>query len=350
MTTNTQMKLTRSFASDNVTGVHPRIMEAMAAANQGPARPYGEDPWTARADELLRREFGQDIVPFFVFLGTAANVLSLSSMLRPHQAVLCADCAHICVDECGAPERFTGGKLLTVPSREGKVVPADFKRFLLDLGNQHHSQPAAVSITQCTEYGTVYSPDEVRALADFAHENGLFLHMDGARLANACATLGCSLREITADCGVDALSFGGTKNGLMFGEAVIFFNPELARDFPWERKQAMQLYSKMRFIAAQFAAILEDGLWLKNATHANRMASLLAEKVAAVPGVRLTKPVETNHVFATLPREAADRLMQDWHFYIWRDEPFEVRWMAAFDTDEADVHAFCADLAKACAG
>ncbi|EPR39823.1 aromatic amino acid beta-eliminating lyase/threonine aldolase [Desulfovibrio sp. X2] len=338
----------KSFASDNVTGVHPRIMQAIAEANQGPAKPYGQDPWTARADELLRREFGQDIDPYFVFLGTAANVLSLAAMLRPYKAVLCADSAHINVDECGAPERFSGARLLTVPSRNGKVAPEDFRRYLYDLGVEHHSQPAVISITQCTEYGTLYSPDEITALADFAHEHGLYLHMDGARLANACAALNLTPRQLTADCGVDTLSFGGTKNGLMFGEAVILFRKELGEDFRYQRKQAMQLYSKMRFIAAQFSALLEDGLWLENARHANAMTALLAERAAAVPGVRLTRPVQTNHVFATLPRKAAEKLQQDWHFYTWREDPFEVRWMTSFDTEEKDVIAFTDALAEAC--
>lgn len=340
------MNTLKSFASDNVSGVHPRILQAMAKANDGPAKPYGQDGATARADELLRRHFGPDIDPYFVFLGTAANVLSLSSMIRPHQAVLCADCAHIAVDECGAPERFTGAKLLTVPSRDGKVAPGDFRRFLRDIGNEHHSQPAALSITQCTEYGSLYSPDEIRALADFAHGHGMFLHMDGARLANACAALDLPLAALTAECGVDALSFGGTKNGLMFGEAVIFFEPRLAAHFRFERKQAMQLYSKMRFIAAQFAALLEDDLWLANARHANSMAALLGELVQDLPGLSITRPVQTNHVFARLPRAALTRLEADWHFYVWRDEDPakdpEVRWMTAFDTREEDVRAFAA--------
>lgn len=337
----------RSFASDNHSGVHPKVMEAIARANQGHALAYGEDPLTAEADALLRRHFGQGIDPYFVLLGTAANVLGLRAVARSHHAVLCADSAHINVDECGAPEAVAGIKLRTVPNRDGKIAPRDLEPFLADVGVQHHNQPRVVSITQSTELGTLYTPDEVRALADFAHENGLLLHMDGARLANAAAALGLELNDVSGACGVDVLSFGGTKNGLMHGEVVVFFDPDLSREFRYIRKQGMQLSSKMRFIAAQFAALLEGGLWRENALQANRMAALLAERVRGLPGVRVTRPVQANAVFAVIPAEAVAPLQACYPFYVWDQATGEVRWMASFDTTPDDVEGFVEALRKA---
>lgn len=334
------------LASDNYAGVHPAVMAALAAANDGPAPAYGADPLTLAARKRFKKLLGNRAEAFFVFLGTAANVLALQAMTRPHHAVLCAESAHINVDECGAPEARLGCKLMTVPAPGGKLTPELLRPFLTHLGNEHHNQPRVVSIAQATELGTLYTPLEIRALADFAHGNGLLLHMDGARLANACAALQCTAAELTVKCGVDALSFGGTKNGMMFGEAVVFFKPELARDFQYLRKQGMQLCSKMRFIAAQFLALLSgkgnDGLWLENARQANAMARLLAEKVRGVPGVELTQPVETNAVFARLAPAAIERLQARFAFYTWNHADNVVRWMTSFATTEAEVEAFAA--------
>lgn len=336
----------KSFASDNASGVHPRILAAMERANAGYARPYGQDPYTGQAKEVFARHFGPDIDMYFVFLGTAANVLGLRAVTRPWHSVVCADVAHINVDECGAPESVTGSKLQAVPSYDGRIRSTDIEPLLHMLGDFHHSQPRVVSITQSTELGTVYSPAQVRALADFAHANGMLLHMDGARLANAAAALDVSLAELTRDAGVDVLSFGGTKNGMMFGEAVIFFNPDLSREFNFIRKQGMQLISKMRFIAAQFIEMLHDGLWLENARNANAMARLLADSLRGLPHVAITRPVEANAVFARLSPEHIARLQQDFYFYEWDPVLHEVRWMTSFDTTEADVRAFI-DAVKA---
>ncbi|EGJ48916.1 threonine aldolase family protein [Desulfocurvibacter africanus] len=337
----------RSFASDNHSGVHPKVMEAIARANQGHALAYGEDSVTAEADALLHRHFGQHIDTYFVFLGTASNVLGLRAVARSHHAVLCADTAHINVDECGAPEAMAGFKLRTVPSRDGKIEPRDLEQFLADVGVQHHNQPRVVSITQSTELGTLYTPDEVRALADFAHGHGLLLHMDGARLANAAAALGLGLGDISGACGVDVLSFGGTKNGLMHGEAVIFFDARLSTEFRYIRKQNMQLCSKMRFIATQFTALLTDDLWRENAMQSNRMAALLAEKVRDLPGVRITRPVQANAVFAVIPQRAVAPLQACYPFYVWNHLTGEVRWMTSFDTTPVDVDGFVEALRKA---
>ncbi len=336
----------KSFASDNASGVHPRILAAMERANAGYARPYGQDPYTGQAKEVFARHFGPDIDMYFVFLGTAANVLGLRAVTRPWHSVVCADVAHINVDECGAPESVTGSKLQAVPSYDGRIRSTDIEPLLHMIGDFHHSQPRVVSITQSTELGTVYSPAQVRALADFAHANGMLLHMDGARLANAAAALDVSLAELTRDAGVDVLSFGGTKNGMMFGEAVIFFNPDLSREFNFIRKQGMQLISKMRFIAAQFIEMLHDGLWLENARNANAMARLLADSLRGLPHVAITRPVEANAVFARLSPEHIARLQQDFYFYEWDPVLHEVRWMTSFDTTEADVGEFI-DAVKA---
>ena len=328
------------LASDNYAGVHPAVMTALAAANDGPAPAYGADPLTLAARKRFKKLLGYRAEAFFVFLGTAANVLALQAMTRPHHAVLCAESAHINVDECGAPEARLGCKLMAVPTPGGKLTPALLRPFLNHLGNEHHNQPRVVSIAQATELGTLYTPLEIRALADFAHGNGLLLHMDGARLANACAALECTAAELTVKAGVDAVSFGGTKNGMMFGEAVVFFRSGLAEDFRYIRKQGMQLCSKMRFIAAQFLALLDNGLWLQNARHANAMARLLADKVAAIPGVELTQPVETNAVFARLAPAAIGRLQSRFAFYTWNHADNVVRWMTSFATTEAEVEAF----------
>ncbi|HEV3469128.1 MAG TPA: low specificity L-threonine aldolase [Pyrinomonadaceae bacterium] len=329
------MKVKRGFASDNNAGVHPRVMEALRAANVGHAVAYGDDPFTERAAATLRGHFGGGAEVFFVFGGTGANVLCLQAMTRPHHAVVCAETAHVYVDECGAPERFAGCKLLPVRTPDGKLRAEQIGPLLGRTGDQHHVQPRVVSVSQPTELGTVYTAKELKALSDFARGRGLLLHVDGARLSNAAEHLGVSLREAAA--GADALSFGGTKNGMMYGEAVVFNDAELARDFKYLRKQGAQLASKMRFVAAQFEALLAEDLWLANAAHANRMARLLASELGRLPGVRLTQPVESNAVFAVLPRERVAAIQREFFFYVWNEETSEVRLMASFDTTEEDV-------------
>ena len=333
-----------SFASDNNTGVHPAVMKAINAANGGDVIAYGDDPYTERATDVFRQHFGADSEPFFVMNGTGANVSSLAAVTRPFEAVICTDCAHINVDECGAPERVAGCKLIPVTAPDGKLTPAAITSCLSGRGDEHNAQPRVVSLTQATETGTVYSQKEVRAIAETAHANGMLVHMDGARICNAAAALGKPLREITRDAGVDVLSFGGTKNGLMLGEAVIFFNPDLAADYRYYRKQATQLPSKMRFIAVQFTALLEGNLWMENALHANRMAALLAESVRDIPDVNIIHPVESNAVFATIPKDAVTPLMEHSYFYLTgSNTPTPVaRWMTSWKTTEEDVHAFAA--------
>ncbi len=328
------------FASDNYAGVHPDVLQALSAANDGPAKAYGDDEITAAARQRFKKLLGNRAEAFFVFLGTAANVLALQAMVRPHQAVLCAESAHINVDECGAPEARIGCKLMTVPAPGGKLTPELLRPFLAHLGNEHHNQPKAISISQATELGTLYTPLEIRALADFAHAHHMWLHMDGARIANACAALECTAAELTVKVGVDAVSFGGTKNGMMFGEAVVFFRAELARDFQYIRKQNMQLCSKMRFISAQFLALLEGGLWLENARRANAMARLLADRLAGAPGVEITQPVQTNAVFARLAPAVIERLQARFAFYTWDPREHVVRWMTSFATTKAEVEQF----------
>ncbi|HEX6643987.1 MAG TPA: low specificity L-threonine aldolase [Gemmatimonadales bacterium] len=337
----------RSFASDNNAGAHPEVLAALARVNVGHVRAYGEDPFTEAAAARLREHLGGRAEIFFVFGGTGANVLGLQAVMRPHEAVICSRYAHIQVDECGAPERFIGGKLLEVDAPGGKVTPAAVASRMAGVGNQHHAQPRVVSISQATEYGTVYTVAELRDLARAAHERGLLLHVDGARIANAAASLGVPLAEITREAGVDVLSFGGTKNGLVGGEAVVFFDPAHAQDFLYVRKQGMQLASKMRFVAAQFEALFTDDLWLRSARHANRMAARLADRVQDVPGVTITQPVEANGVFAILPREAIAPLQEEFFFYVWDEARSEVRWMASWDTTEEDVDRFSSAIARA---
>jgi len=339
----------RSFASDNNAGVHPEIMKAIEAANAGHMLAYGDDPFTARAIERFRETFGDDIEVFFVFGGTAANVLGLKALTEPHNAVICAETAHINVDECGAPERFTGCKLLTVSAPDGKLTVDQIARHVSDIGDQHRVQPRVVSITQVTELGTVYTLDEIRAIADYAHGQGMALHMDGARIANAAVYLGVELRETTRGAGVDVLSFGGTKNGMMFGEAVVFFSREAARQFQFIRKQGMQLASKMRFIAVQFDALLSNDLWRRNAAHSNAMANLLAQEMSHIPRVKITQEVQSNAVFAAIPAHSIAPLQQQRYFYAWNEETSEVRWMSSFDTTEEDVRAFAQLMGEALA-
>ena len=331
------MNLKRGFASDNNAGVHPRVMDELRSAGRGHVLAYGDDPFTEAAAGKFREQFGEAAEVFFVFGGTGANVLALAALTRPHEAVVCAATAHINVDECGAPERFTGCKLIDMPTPDGKLRPEQVEPLLAHAGDQHHVQPRVVSISQATEMGTVYTAGELRRLAEFAHARGMLLHVDGARLANAAAHTGAPLRELTTDAGVDVLSFGGTKNGMMYGEAVVFPDATLARDFRFTRKQGAQLPSKMRFIAAQFNALFTEDLWLQTAAHANRMARLLAAELEQIPRVRLTQPVESNAVFAHIPREHVPAVQRHFFFYVWNEETSEVRLMCSFDTTEEDV-------------
>jgi threonine aldolase len=342
------MTIDTTFGSDNHSGVHPRALEAIAAANRGPAVAYGLDEHSEAAIARFRDHFGKKADVYIVFNGTGANVVSISTLARSFQAVICSEHAHINADECGAPESASGCKLLAVHAPDGKLTPALIGRHLRGRLDQHRVQPAVVSITQASELGTVYGCEEVREIAAFCHENGLLLHMDGARLCNAAAALGRGLGEITGDLGVDILSFGGTKNGLLLGEAVVCFRPELSRDTLFVRKQKMQLASKMRFIAAQLTALLSDDLWLQNASHANRMAKLLAEKVAKIPSVRIVQPVQANAVFASLPRKAIQKLLKKYFFYVWDEDRNEVRWMCSWNTTEKQIDDFAAAIAASC--
>ena len=340
-------KTTRSFASDNNAGVHPEVLEAIARANQGHVVAYGDDPYTRSAIAKFEEHFGPEMDVFFTFNGTGANVLSLQALNRPYNAVLCSDYAHIYCDECGAPEKHTGCKLIPLPHHDGKVTLDAVRHAYHGIGDQHHVQARVISITQSTEMGTVYKPEEIQGLARFAHEHDMFLHVDGARIANAAASLGQTLRQATRDLGVDVLSFGGTKNGIMGGEAVVFFNRALSGDFLYLRKQGMQLASKMRFIAAQFEALLTNDLWRRSAEHANRMARVLEVEVSRIPQVRIVWQVEANGVFAQIPRHAIERIKERYFFYPWIEEECIVRWMCSFDTTEADVREFAQVVAEA---
>jgi threonine aldolase len=339
----------RSFASDNNAPVAPEILRAILAANEGDAVGYGHDDWTDRAVARFREHFGPETDVYLTFNGTGANVVALACLLRPWEAVLCPATAHLQTDECGAFERFNGSKVIPVPSEGGKLRPADLEPYLRAGHDEHFAQPRAISISQSTEYGNVYSADEVREICAFAHERGLLVHVDGARISNAAAALGTTPRALTVDAGVDVLTFGGTKNGLMLGEAICFFGSAANEAAPFVRKQGMQLASKMRYIAAQFEALLTDGLWLKHAAHANAMALRLHERVVAIPAIRVTRPVRCNAIFATLPRAAIERVRSKFFFYDFEPSLPEVRWMTHWATAPADVDAFADALAAACA-
>ena len=330
----------RSFASDNNSGVHPAVMEAIIEANIDHATGYGDDPWTEKAAAVIKKHFGAEAEPFFVFNGTGANSVALQAVTRPFNAIMCAQTAHIYVDECGAPARMTGCAVVPIATPDGKLTPELLKPHLHNFGVCHHSQPKAVYISQVTELGTIYTLDEVRTLADLLHGYGMYLHMDGARLANACAALGCPMKEATVDAGVDILSFGGTKNGMMMGEAVISFRPELTENLQYYRKQSAQLASKMRYLSAQFVPYLENDLWLKNAQHANECARRLAERLAAHPQVRFTQKVESNQLFLTLPGEVIERLQEHYFFYFWNESINEVRLVTSWDTTDEDIDGF----------
>lgn len=336
----------RGFASDNNAGVHPEIMKAIERVNSGHTIAYGDDPYTASAVQKIKSILGETVQPYFVFTGTAANVLGLDAITKPYHSIICAETSHIHEDECGAPERWTGCKLLPVESPDGKLSPATIEKHMYGIGFEHHSQPLVVSITQSTEMGTLYTPDEIRAITDYAHERNMLVHMDGARISNAAAGLETGFREITVAAGIDVLSFGGTKNGMMYGEAVVFMSEIFAYDFKYLRKQGMQLASKMRYIAAQFERFLDEEIWLKNASHANRMAKMLEAEVMKIKGIRITQPVQSNAVFAILPKEIIPILQEAFFFYVWNEAAGEVRWMCSYDTTEEDVINFSSWLNK----
>lgn len=343
------MKPSKYFGSDNFSGVHPDILRALSSVNAGHVKAYGADKFTDAALKKLQAHFGEKIDAYFVFGGTAANVLGLKAVIESYHGVLCAEPAHIQVDECGAAELLIGCKLLTIPSANGKITVEQITPYLLLLGDEHHSQPKVISISQTTERGTVYTPEEIEKLAKFAHEHEMLLHMDGARIANAAAALDVNLSDITGDVGVDVLSFGGTKNGMMFGEAVVFFKRSLGKNFKFIRKQGMQLFSKMRFIAAQFDAYLSNDLWLKNARHANDMAQLLTQELLKIPHITVTQPAEANAVFAIIPKDAIPVIQAQFFFYVWNEHTSEVRLMTAFDTTQKDVKHFVQAIRKAIA-
>ncbi|MCC2028013.1 low specificity L-threonine aldolase [Microbacterium sp. YMB-B2] len=346
----------RGFASDNYSGIHPEVLAAIAAANDGHQIAYGEDQYTERLQQVFRSHFGDGIQAFPVFNGTGANVVGLQSMLPRWGAVIAASTAHINVDEGGAPERMGGMKLLTVPTENGKLTPELVDREAWGWGDEHRAQPLVVSITQSTELGTLYTPDEIRALAEHAHQRGMKLHMDGSRISNAAAALDLPFAAFTRDVGVDVLSFGGTKNGAMLGEAIVVLNPEASDGLIYSRKYSMQLASKMRFVSAQLIALLEGDLWKRNASHSNAMAQRLRAGIEAglaagtIRGVEFTQPTQVNGVFATLPAGVADRLREVFRFYDWDAARREVRWMCSFDTQESDVDAFIEALGRLTTG
>lgn len=335
------MKNKINFASDNYSPVHPQVFDFLKKYNEGPQPAYGADEATALFEQKIKQIFGPTAEGFLVWNGTAANVLALSTALRSYESVLCSDLAHIHVDECGAPEKLTGSKIISVPSKNGKLDPSSLNAFFSRKGDQHATQPKVISISQSTEYGTLYSVNEIKALAKVAHDHDAYLHMDGARLSNAAAGLNLDFRSFTIDAGVDLLSFGGTKNGLMGAEAVVFFYPELAKHFSYIRKQGLHLSSKMRFLAAQFLAYFENDLYLKNATHANRMAKKLSDGlVQLAPTVQITQPVQANVVFASLSPRLIEELQKEFYFYVWNASLNEVRLMCSFDTTDEQVELF----------
>jgi threonine aldolase len=351
MSSTDVLQARRGFASDNTATVHPRVLEAIADVNTGHCFSYGHDPYTQSVEARFEELLGNGTRTFFVFNGSAANVLCLRAGCRPWEAAICADVAHLHTDEGGAPERIGGIKLLTVPSRDGKLTADALEGLAGREIDEHSVHPRVLSITQSTELGTVYTAGELRELASFAHERGLLLHVDGARIANAAAALDVSLAAMTTEVGVDLLSFGGTKNGMLAGEAVVVL-PRAAETIiglEYLRKQTLQLASKMRFFAAQFEALLTDELWRANAQRANAMAARLAAAVSAVPALQITRPVQANAVFATLPAAACEALQRRFAFYVWNEDIGEVRWMCSWDTTEEDVDEFASAVVEECA-
>ena len=337
----------RSFASDNNSGIHPLVLKAIEDANKDHAMGYGEDEWTNRAVTLIKEVFGPKADPYFVFNGTGANSVALRACTRTFNSIIAAESAHIFMDECGAPVFQTGCQIKEIVTRDGKLTPELIREKLVGFGAVHQSQPKVVYISECTEYGTVYTPKEIKAIADLIHKYGMYLHVDGARLANAAAYLGVTLKELTADCDVDILSFGGTKNGMMLGEAVISFRPELSENMKYIRKQSGQLYSKLRYTSCQFLPYLTNELWRKNALHANKMAQLLVKGIREICDVEFSQKVEANIVLMCMPRKVIEKLQQKYVFYIWNEITDEMRLVTSFDTTPEDVHSFLEDLKDA---
>jgi threonine aldolase len=334
----------RTFASDNYAGVHPEVMEALIKANVGHAASYGADDITTQAIQKFKSLFGKHVEVYFVYNGTGANVLGLQALTQSFNSIICSDLAHINVDESTAPEKFLGCKLVTVPTRDGKIYAKEIEMKIQRLDDQHHPQAKVVSISQSTEYGTVYSMEELKEISAITKKYDLFFHMDGSRIANAAVSLEADFADFTSNVGVDVLSFGGTKNGMMFGEAIVFLNEKVAKNFKYVRKQGMQLHSKMRFVAAQFDALLSNDLWKRNAAHSNEMADYLQQKLRMVKGVTLTQAVDANGIFALFPPEVIPKLQEHTFFYVWNERTSEVRLMCAFDTQKEDIDSFVKKL------
>ncbi|TYB32232.1 MAG: low specificity L-threonine aldolase [Candidatus Mcinerneyibacterium aminivorans] len=330
----------RSFASDNNSGVDKKILKAIEKANQSDHIAYGDDPFTERAIKKFKNILGNNIDVYFVLTGTGANVIGLKNVVRSFNTIFCSDLAHINVDETGAVENNIGCNLQTVPTEDGKIYPEQLKKFMHVKGVQHHSQPKAISISQTTELGTVYTPEEIKNLADFAHENDMYLHIDGARISNAAASLNCNFKKITRDAGVDILSFGGTKNGMLCGEAVIFFDKELSKNCKYIRKESLNLFSKMRYLSTQFIEFLSHDLWYKNAKNANEMAQYLKKKLSEFDDIEIVQEVQANAIFAKIPKNKIKPLQKEHFFYIWDEEKGVVRWMCSFETTEENVDNF----------
>lgn len=334
----------KAFASDNYSGVHPEIMEALTRANTEHMGSYGNDEITTRTKKLFEKIFGEGTEVLFVYNGTGANVVSLSTLTKSFNAIICSDLAHINVDESTAPEKLLGCKLIDVTTLDGKITPDQVEQKIIRVGDQHHPQAKVISISQTTEYATVYSIEEIKALSAVAKKHNLYLHMDGSRISNAAVSLNKDFKSFTRDAGVDVLSFGGTKNGMMFGEAVVIFNAELAKDAYYLRKQGMQLHSKMRFISAQFEGLLSNELWKRNASHSNAMAKKLEQGLRGIASVKITQAVDANGVFAILPKEVTEALQQEIFFYVWNEQTNEVRLMCSFDTKEGEIDRFIKKL------
>lgn len=335
-----------SFGSDNHSGVHPKILEAITQANVGYTHSYGDDFYTNKAIDKFKEFFGNDIDVYFVLTGTGANVLSLQNFLKPYEAVICAKTAHINVDECGAPEHFTGNKLITVDTENGKLSPELIEKSIFGVGDEHHVQPRIISISQVTELGSIYTAKEIKAIVEFAHARGMYVHLDGARLANAVVALDCTFADLTTHTGIDILSFGATKNGAMLAESIVCFRPELSRGMKYLRKMGMQLYSKMRYSSVQWLAYLSDNLWYDNAKNANDIARYMYDKLAENPQVKLTQKIEANALFALLDKDVIEPLRDEYHFYTWDEFTGEIRLMCAFDTTKEDIDLFIKFLNK----
>lgn len=336
----------RSFGSDNHSGVHPAILEAIAACNADHEIAYGDDTCTARVREIFKGQFGPQAEVFPVFNGTGANVVAQRACVRPFHSILCAETAHIAVDECGAPAFMTGASLCPIATPDGKLTPGLIRPHLTNWGFEHHSQPKSVYISQCSELGTVYTCEEIRAIADLIHPFGMYLHLDGARIANAAVALDKTFKEMTTDCGVDIVSFGGTKNGMLMGEAVVALNPELLPELKYHRKQCAQLSSKMRYLSAQFIAYFEKGLWRENAAHANAQARKLRHRISEIRGDVFTQATDCNILLLRLPRPVADRLSETTFFYYWNEADDEIRLVTSWDTTDEDIRHVAAALTE----